>query len=231
MKIKYIITGLALAAALTVVACESVPPQQVIVAKADLKENVITAPGPQQQAAPIIIEAVPSEKIREALKKNFPGETTVYVTQIDFVKPKKIVDDNPATPENEALIDSYQPVIVPITPPATEEGKPDFGTWIEQALPAIATILPAGAGPWVPLAGYLIGLLGFKRSRKHLGNAAKALNPFDGASINLGEATGSLKKALGWEHSIATPAELRAIADKLEAEEQAKAKFQDAVNK
>ena len=61
MKIKYIITGLALAAALTVVACESVPPQQVIVAKADLKENVITAPGPQQQAAPIVIEAVSLE--------------------------------------------------------------------------------------------------------------------------------------------------------------------------
>jgi len=231
MNIKYAIFGLILASVLVLPACEAVPPQQVIVSKADLKENVITTPGPKQQAAPIVIDAIPSEKIKETLKKNFPGQDTVYLTQIDFVKPTKIVEDNPTTPENEYLLDSYQPIVVPITPPATEEGKPDLMGWLEQAIPAITSVLPVGAGPWVPLAGYLIGLLGYKRSRKHLANAAKALNPFDGANVDLGEAKDSIKKALGWEHTVATPEELRAIADKLEADQKAKEKFDSVVTK
>lgn len=222
MKFKLLIAAALVSMVTMFYGCQDMP-QQVLVAKQDLKPNTVLI-GSEPEAVPINVDTAPP-KIKEALQKAFPDQPVVYLTTIEHVAPKVPVDD-PATPNvDESQLPAKSPIIIPITPPSDANGKIDFGTWISQAAPAIASTLPVGAAPWLPLAAYVIGLFGNKRSRGHLADTASALNPLDGGSVDLGEAKSSFAKAIGWSHSLQTPEELRAMADKLEAEQKADAKL------
>lgn len=221
MKIKLIFAAIAIVVVGTVTACVAAGPQKVVVGGKDLKPNTLLAPGPNQQAAPLVISEIKDNNIRKRLEQVFPGEETVYLTTIDFVIPEVIIPDNPSTEEDESVTMSRRPVILPVTAPATEDGKIDFGTWISQAAPALGTLLPVGALPWLSLAGYVLGSVFKKRSSQHWGDAASSLNPFVGGTVDFAGAKDSIQKAIGWEHTLQTPAELRAVADKLEAKAKA----------
>lgn len=209
----WIVCGLATLPLLHSLSCNGLPAaqdQSVLVTQQDLKAGTITTPGDSQQAFVVPIATLPGE-LRKGAEKLFPGQTEIALTTLSYVKP--VVLDDPATPENEA----YAPKILPITPPATEEGKIDFIAWIEQAAPALLGLLPEGLAAWGPLGLYLLGLFGFKRSRGHLGQAAKDLSPMQDG-IDIIGAIKSVGKAVGYGHSLQTPEELRAIADKIETE-------------
>jgi hypothetical protein len=211
MKLRYFIAASVLTLAL--LACETLP-QQVIVAPQDLKSDTILVQQPggsAPEAVPIDVTKAP-EKYKQILQQSFPNQNVVYLTTIDHVKTQ--------APVLGGTAQAPPPVIIPITPPTDPNtGQPDFGTWLSQAAPVIGGLLPTGAGPFIPLAGYLIGLFASKRSRGHLADTASALNPLDGASVDIGGALSSFGKAIGYSHSTQTPAELRALADKLEMEQ------------
>lgn len=213
---------------MSAISCSTNPwDQTVIVAPDALVEGTVLTPGPNQQAAPVEVKKLP-KAIRELVEKQYPDVPIVMVTTVEHVKPAEpAVPDNPATPDvDETKPAVPAPPMIPVTPPTDAEGNIDFVTWISQAIPALGTAVPQAA-PFIPLL-YLVGLLIKKRPRQHLADAAKALNPFDGGSVDVGEAISSSKKAIGYDHSLATPAELRAVADKLEADEKAKAALKAA---
>lgn len=210
------------------VSCATDPWDQTVIVTPDaLMEGTVLTPGPGQQAAPVEVKKLP-KALRDLVEKQYPDVPIVMVTTIEHVKPAApAIPDDPATPEvDETKPAVPAPPVIPVTPPVDSEGNIDFGTWIGQAIPALGSVIP-GAQPFVPLA-YLLALLIKKRSRQHLADAVSALNPLDGGSLDVKGAYVSTKKAIGLEHSTATPAELRAIADKLEMEEKAKAAIKAA---
>lgn len=220
------------AASMLAIGCVASSPgaQTVLTNMESLKEGTIMTPGPGQEAAPIEVSKLPPA-LKEFAQKTFPDVPVLVVTTVDHVKPAiPAVIDNPATPENEAK-PAVQPPLVPITPPGREDGTIDFATWIAQAGPALSGIVPSGVAPWLPLIGLISGSLVSKRSRGHLGDAVSNLNPFDEGYVDITGAAGSLKKAVGWSHSTQTPAELRALANKLEAEQAADASLQAVAKK
>ena len=89
-----------------------------------------------------------------------------------------------------------------------------------QAATGIMAAIP-GLAPYTPLAIYLLGLLGKRRPRQHLGDFAKALLPYDG-KVDIGKAIMSGQKAIGWEHTTEDGDELMAIAVKKKAIKEAK---------
>lgn len=81
----------------------------------------------------------------------------------------------------------------------TGEAELDTLTATTQAATGIMGAIP-GLAPYAPLAIYLLGLLGKRRPRKHIGNLTKALIPYDG-KVDIAQALMSAQKAIGWEHS------------------------------
>lgn len=190
---------LALALPVTVVSCGSVPigPQVVLVSQDELLDGTIMTPGPGQQAAPIEVAKLP-EDMRKVAEKLYPGVPVLVMTTIDHVKPAST---------------EHVPNVIPFTPPANEEGKADFGAWLGQAWPALQGLLPESVAGWGPLAGLLVALLTAKRSRSHLADSAKKA-----VTLDVKGSLSSLNKAVGRGHTLNSPEELRAIADKLEME-------------
>ncbi len=102
----------------------------------------------------------------------------------------------------------------------TGESTLDALTAGTQAATGIMATIP-GLAPYSPLVIYLLGLLGKRRPRQHLGDFAKALLPYDG-KIDMGKAIMSGQKAIGWEHSTENPDELAALASQKKAIKEAK---------
>lgn len=216
----------------TIISCSATRPeaQTVLTSLDNLKEGTVMTPGVGQEAAPVEVAKLPPA-LKEFAAKAFPDVPVLVITTAEHIKPPTpAVPDNPATPENEAK-PAVAPPMIPLNPPANEDGSIDFGTWLSQALPAISGVVPSGVAPWIPIFGLIAGSLASKRSRGWIADAGTKLNPLDGGTVDIKGAAGSLKKAVGWSHSLETPAELRALANKLEAEQQADASLQAIAKK
>lgn len=105
-----------------------------------------------------------------------------------------------------------------------EEGNTqvdEVGT-AQTILGTAASLFPQFA-PVITLGSLALGAFGGPRSRKLLIKGAKKLTPMDG-TIDITGAAKDFAKAMGWKHTSDTPEELRARADRLEAETKAREK-------
>jgi len=222
MKMKHILlTILAIVPLTFVAACVSddAMSQAVIVKQEDLKTGTVLTPGPTQEAAPVQVDKLP-KALQEVVKKALPDATIVVVTTMEHVKPGVPgVMDDPKTTD----IDEYKPAIpapqvIPVTAPPNAEGKPDFWAVAGQLVPAAEALLPPGVREAILPIGYALALLLKKRPRGHIADVISNLNPLDGGTVDVKAAYSSAKKAIGLEHSLEEPEQLRAVADKIELE-------------
>lgn len=196
------------------------PGEQIVAVPAEgLKPGTVTAPGEGQEAAAVTVESLPPV-LRDAVKKMYPDKPVIMLTTKEHVQEAApAVPDNPATPEDETKPAIPAPGDIPLQPGTNPDGSTNWIGWVADTATTVVGSIP-GLAQYSPLV-YLAGLLLKKRPRQHLANVVAQLNPADEGYVDFKEAYASAKKAIGYEHSIESPAELRAIADKLEAKQAA----------
>lgn len=198
-----------------IVACASLPAPApgealVIARPGQVAPETVFAPDTNadgvSEAALVAVAELPSP-VQEAIKIAFPEEPAELVlTQEQFLADGVDVRD----------VLQLQPTQL------NEAGEPevDWVTGLGQLLPGFGAAFPPAA-PWLGIGGYLLTLLGRRRSRQHLATAAKSAVPLDG-KIDLGGMFGGLGRAVGFSHSTEDPDELIALGEKKKAVEHAK---------
>jgi hypothetical protein len=187
---------------------EILPNDLVIVNAKELNADV-PIKGPEQRAALASVEALKErfpDPVDKAIDKIFPEAKVLVVAE------KKDV--------NPAVFDKNVPEVIFLTPstvidPDTGEISSDPSGVIGSITTAVGAAVP-GAAPFIPLVFLAANWALRKRSRQHWTSFFKALIPYDG-NISGAEAFSSLQKAIGAEHSVDSPEELRRLADKIEA--------------
>jgi len=157
--------------------------------------------------------------------QNVPGLPKEFKTVLENRFPD--VEDFALTSEQFVIAGSD---VFRLYVPTTEDGSVNWGSVVGDTIGAVGAIVPPQYRSLAVLGGYLGMLLFGKRSRQHLTSSAKAINPLSGGTVDFAGAVSSLGKAVGLVHTNSTPVELRAVADKLEADAKAKDKLTNSLN-
>lgn len=186
--------------------------EQVFVLPEDVEEDIAFYP----QVNPVtgypdaaLIDVSEIEGVMGTFIEGYFGQEVdkIILTEAKYVKPDTLPTE------------IFRPIPQKIDE-VTGESELDALTAGTQAATGFMAAIP-GLAPYTPLAIYLLGLLGKRRPRQHLGDFAKALLPYDG-NIDMGKAIMSGQKAIGWEHSSEDPDVLMTIATTKKAVKEAK---------
>lgn len=186
--------------------------EQVFIMEEDLKEDVHIYP----QLNPVtgtpdavLLDVSEVEGVMGQFIAGYFGEAveTIVLTEAAYVK------------EDTLKSEIFRPLPQKVDEVTGEAGIDTIAS-TEQLVTGLGALIP-GVAPYTPIALYLLGLLGKRRPRQHLGNFAKAIIPHDG-KIDIGGALMYAQKAIGFEHSTEDPDELAALASKKKAIKEAK---------
>jgi hypothetical protein len=193
----------------------------MIVLPDDLNEEAIVDPFNPEQNVLVMSLAEMKEKgilpswIEDSVVQVWPN----YVGDLAIAERRYV---------NETVA-KWIPLTVPnlVDPETGEPAGRDWLGWIGGLLGSLGGVIgTSGAAPYLAPLAFLLNSFRRKRSRQHLASTVRALNPLSGGNIALGEAWTSANRAMGWDHSSEEPVELRRVADKIEAENELKARVE-----